>query len=111
MGNGSYLFHGPSGAGKTTLAASAARDVRSSPCLLLNVENRLKYIDSIRRDITFADLGKLEKGKVDCLRIYEWEDMIRIYDWDYDNKNKDKLHTYKTLITDSTTEAHDLTLS
>lgn len=104
------IIYGTPGSGKTTFAATANKDKRTSPCLMLDLEGGTKSIRSQRRFVEISELGSPQPGLIDILRIRDFDDLRRAYDFLFDRKFKDPRSSYNSLIGDSLTEINYLSL-
>lgn len=83
------IIFGPSGAGKTTLIASAALDKRTSPIIVLDFDGGSRSLEG------------MDKKLLRYTRVESWEHYNEAYD--YLSKYK---HPFKTVSIDSLTETH-----
>lgn len=104
------LIYGMPGGGKTTFVSSAIADPRTTPCILLDLEGGTKSIKSLTRVIDWSDIGKPVEGKIDVIRIKDFPDLQRMYDFLFDRKQEDVRSSYKCVIIDSLTEVNYVNL-
>ena len=88
------LVHAPGGRGKTSLAATACRDPRTSPVLVLDMEGGapLRFVNE-------------DPSKYTIRKVRSIEDINQIYEYLVAGK-----HPYKTVVLDSLTEIQKLGL-
>lgn len=105
------IIFGPSGAGKTVLAATALDVPELNPVLYLDIENQTRSIRSKLNPIDIGELGKKTKdGLMDWVRLKSWQDIDSAYQYIFDRKAKDVKSSYRCVISDSLTDINFLSL-
>lgn len=105
------IVYGQSGIGKTVFCGSVVDDPRAMPALMLDVDRSTQSIESRIREVSLDEIGNPVEGKIDTVRVKNWLEFQKAYDFLFSVKAKNAMASYKTLIVDTLSEVHYLCLS
>lgn len=99
------LIYGRSGAGKTTIAASYARDANGGAVLIADTDKGLRSVEHMNQEV-----GENRVRAVDVTSVFDLEELLKLLALPED-KQPEELRGVRTLVIDSISTLRDLTMA